>query len=165
MLLLLFVAIVFAKCRLWDTVVENSVMVTRSKETCNDWEQFYQCQRAQYYLDKYTKYYQLNLIDVGCQKHLLCIGWFPTLSGKYYCSQFDSYRLCLSIKDKISNSFKIRCSFDHLQEIGPILFYAAEREVNNSFPPLVLPPGLTTSLGSKLNISIMLLVLSIFLFI
>lgn len=156
-MLVLFIAVAFAKCRLWDTYVENSVIVTRSKETCYDWEQFYQCQRAQQHLDRWITNTLIKPIDAGCHNHLLCIGWFPTLSGTYYCSQFDAYRLCLAIQRKVTN-IPVICNSDETTDgISPTLFYAFERGVNNTLPALTLPPGL--SAASCLGISFILLIL------
>ena len=90
-LIILFILKTQGKCPLW--VVEDGV--ERMRDSCDDWEMFDRCKRAQEYLDIFTERNKYQKIDLICP--LRCIGY--TVPGRrLYCQQRDAVNMCIFVK-------------------------------------------------------------------
>lgn len=90
MIILLLFLSVSAKCALWK--VEDGV--DKLTDTCNDWEMFDRCKRAQEYLDIFTTKNNYNKMDIVCP--IACIAYIVP-GRRLYCQQRDALNICIFV--------------------------------------------------------------------
>jgi hypothetical protein len=140
LIFMLFLGLVLSKCRLWN-FYDNQLHTFTS---CNDWEMFYQCKRAQDILDHYLIQNNLPFVSLDCMRNIKCIlEPLFTTTGTYYCQQIDSYNICVSVKNSLGKlkQFPIDCIMSTPMENGsPVYGYYSRKPVD----------GITTSLTFNL---------------
>lgn len=96
---------------------------------CNDMEMYYQCDRAQKYLDLYNAERGVPPSTVGCAQNIVC-SWSPTGNGRVWCQNMDSFDLCVSIQEILNATrYSVECTFATPNTDGiPILNYRRSSE-------------------------------------
>lgn len=157
LLIITFISIVTAKCGLWrqynrdtqrDGPYFNGNPGSWSRTAwafsygfesldqnlaCNDMEMFYQCDRAQKYLDLYNAEQNIAPATVSCAQNIVCSGAF-TENGRFWCQNMNSFDLCVSVQSILNaTKYSVECTYATANTDGiPILNYRRSPEITST---------------------------------
>ena len=136
------------KCALWR--VEDGV--DRLTDSCDDWEIFDRCKRAQDYLDIFTAKNKYEKIDLVCP--IRCIAYIVP-GQRLYCQQRDALNMCIFVK-RLNPTLNCKRSVPIAIDGYRVIDYVEDRSPTGHIPDFNLSFARISSLSSLLLPSLFL---------
>ena len=141
-LVLFLIQICNGKCALW--LMEDGY--DRLRDSCDDWEMFDRCKRAQEYLDLFTLKNKYEKIDLVCP--LRCIAYIVP-GRRLYCQQRDAVNMCIAVK-KLNPTLNCKRSIPIALDGYKVIDYTEDRLPSGFIPDFNLSFVSISSISSYL---------------
>ena len=142
MILLLLFVLAWGKCALWR--VEDGL--DRMTDSCDDWEMFDRCKRAQEYLDEFTMKNKYEKIDLVCP--ITCIAYIVP-GRRLYCQQRDALNMCIFVQ-KFNPRLNCKRSIPIALDGNKVIDYTEDRSPTGHIPDFNLS-FVSSSISSSLS--------------